>query len=122
MWEFLDIRQFAIEKLSNLNMTTVDKIIFAKEYKVSRWLKEAYQALAQRKKTISIDEARRLGLETTVRMFHVRDEVYYVNRYHYDDDRCSFDFSGWINIEFRDELKELEAADRAYTLKRVREI
>ncbi|VDB95545.1 unnamed protein product [Peniophora sp. CBMAI 1063] len=53
--------------------TVIDKILIAKKYGVSQWLKEGYRALASRGGPITSQERDALGWETYGRLMHVRE-------------------------------------------------
>lgn len=73
MWEFQETRKLAIQTLSSgIDLTT--KILLGKQYKVGEWLFAAYEGLAKRTEPISLDEAERLGLETAIRLYQIREE------------------------------------------------
>jgi hypothetical protein len=77
MWDFLEMRELAINTLSQmseLQTNLIAKIALAREYKIPEWMLAAYEGLAKRKKPISVTEAEQLGLTTTVRIFQIREE------------------------------------------------
>ena len=79
LWNFRDIRQHAITRLSALpgpeGLTSVEKVGFAKAYKVPQWLLQGYQELVRRTKAISTEEGRELGMETVVGLYQVREQI-----------------------------------------------
>lgn len=75
MWDFRETRKLAIRELSKKGMMDLTmKVMLAREYKVSNWLIEGYEALIKREETISDAEAEQLGLLTVVRLFRIREE------------------------------------------------
>lgn len=129
LWNFRDIRQLAISRLSDLTgskaLTATEKITLAKAYKVSRWLLQGYHDLSRRTQVISVDEARTLGIETTVLLHHVREQIastfcspsthagreffnVYVNR------REEQNFESMVRKTFKEELDEVELANQTY--------
>jgi len=74
MWEFSETRKLAIEKLSEVGMDLVTKVILAKQYEVREWLFAAYEGLVKRKESLSVAEAERLGLATAIRLYRIREE------------------------------------------------
>ncbi|RDX44226.1 hypothetical protein OH76DRAFT_1111592 [Lentinus brumalis] len=76
-WEFNDIRDLAIRQLQTLHgVSPVDKVILAREYEISgRWVLSAYMALCERPEPLSIPEASRLGLETSMRIAQLREQL-----------------------------------------------
>ena len=79
LWNFRDIRQLAITRLSDLpgagGMTPVEKVGLAKAYKVPQWLLQGYHELVRRTKAISAEEGRVLGIETVVGLYQVREQI-----------------------------------------------
>jgi hypothetical protein len=76
MWDFRETRKLATRELSKQGMMDLTmKLQLAREYKVSNWLIEGYEALIKREEAISNAEAEQLGLLTVVRPFsHSRGE------------------------------------------------
>ncbi|RDB16607.1 hypothetical protein Hypma_002794 [Hypsizygus marmoreus] len=116
MWNFRSIREHAITRLSNLDMDPIEKVTLAKEYKVPKWLLTGYHDIVKRTAPITPDEATRLGLGTTVYLFHIREEILgsemaYYNGYKRREDQ---NFIELVRKVFKNELKEVEAADAAY--------
>jgi hypothetical protein len=75
MWEHLGIRDLAINELSNRAMNPLTKVSLAKQYNIPTWLRVAYQHLVNRKEIITDEEARQLGWDAAVRIFHLRDKA-----------------------------------------------
>ncbi|KAF8066541.1 hypothetical protein FPV67DRAFT_1195147 [Lyophyllum atratum] len=117
MWNFRNIRHLAIAKLSlDITIHPVDKVVLAKEYKVPDWLLAGYHELVKRSAPIAPAEAVRLGLETTVLLFHVREDICssefaYYSGYKRREDQ---NFMEQVKKVFKKELKEVEAAHAVY--------
>ena len=77
MWEFDGPRNAAIRHLDSLEhpIDPIDKVVLATQYEIKEWLLPALLKLAQRSEPISIEESRRIGLETTVKLASVREKV-----------------------------------------------
>jgi hypothetical protein len=75
MWEHLEIRDLAINELSNRAMNPLTKVSLARQYNIPTWLRVAYQHLVNRKEIITDEEARQLGWDAAVRIFHLRDKA-----------------------------------------------
>lgn len=75
MWEFLEIRDLAIKELSNRTMDPFTKVLLAKRYKIPVWLRLGYQELANREEIITCEEAKQLGWDAAIRIFHLRDKA-----------------------------------------------
>jgi hypothetical protein len=76
MWEFLDIRALAIRELSKGDMNAVDKVLLARECKVAEWLLSSYQKIVSQPTFLAIEDAVRLGLETTVQLLRLREAFF----------------------------------------------
>jgi hypothetical protein len=74
MWDFLEMRELAINELSLWPIDWITKIVLARQYKISQWLFAAYEGLAKRKEPISVAEAQQLGLTTVIRIVQIREE------------------------------------------------
>ncbi|KAH8103514.1 hypothetical protein BXZ70DRAFT_735785 [Cristinia sonorae] len=77
-WDFTDIRSLAIRSIQSLNITPVDRIVLSREYDISgRWTLAGYTALCDRHEPLSYAEATRLGLETSIRISQLREQLRY---------------------------------------------
>lgn len=76
MWDFFDVRKVAIEELSQVGMNSVTKVLLAREYKIQDWLLAGYQELAKRDETISFPEAERVGKDTAILIFQIREDIF----------------------------------------------
>ena len=77
LWQFDDIREFAIRELCALPMNPVEKVVLSRKYSIcSRWTLDAYTELCERPEPLGIDEARQLGLETVTRVAQLREKLY----------------------------------------------
>ena len=77
MWGFDGPRNAAIRHLDSLEppIDPIDKVVLAMQYEIKEWLLPALLKLAQRSEPISIEESRRIGLETAVKLASVREKV-----------------------------------------------
>ncbi|KAG5637569.1 hypothetical protein H0H81_004146 [Sphagnurus paluster] len=110
MWNFRPIRQRAISALDH-EWEPVEGITLGKAYKVPEWLSRGYHQLVARSQPITTDEAAVIGLETAVRLFHIREEC---------KDDCGREFRVIQRMEqnFGKELEEVRAADAVYNSSR----
>jgi len=107
MWYFLEIRDLAIKQLTPI-LGAVDRIVFAKQYSVATWLRSGVAELARRVESLTLDEARKIGLETAIKIFRVREQANPYNRHGiYQNAR--------IEGEFDEELREAEQGSAIYT-------
>lgn len=76
MWDFVDIKKKALIEVSATlhDMMPLDRILLAKEYKVPRWLFEAYFALVERNEPITQKEVDALGFDVVYRLLQIREE------------------------------------------------
>ena len=76
MWEFGGLRRSAIDNLDGGSnpLNPVDKFLLALRYDVTEWTLSALLKLAQRPEPISIEEGRKLGLETALKIASVREK------------------------------------------------
>lgn len=73
-WDFVEVKNFALRELEQLEMPALDKIILYHTHNIDRnLLQAAYIALTVRDESISIKEGRLLGLETALRLAHARE-------------------------------------------------
>jgi hypothetical protein len=76
MWEFTDIRERAIQELSEDKdaMESIDKIERGRSYNVKKWEMEGYVELLKRDETITNEEAERLGWKTAAKLLILREQ------------------------------------------------
>jgi len=74
MWDFSHVRKLAIKELSNIAMNPVNRILLGRQYTLQTWLFAGYEELAKRTEPISIGEAERLGWDTAILIFQIREE------------------------------------------------
>ncbi|KDQ59052.1 hypothetical protein JAAARDRAFT_108596, partial [Jaapia argillacea MUCL 33604] len=73
-WGYESIRSLAIREIFPL-CSPIDKIVLGREYDISDWLRDAYIAVCERREPITLEEARRLGLEEVVKISKARHEL-----------------------------------------------
>ncbi|KAF5320067.1 hypothetical protein D9611_010341 [Ephemerocybe angulata] len=76
LWEMREVAAIAIEKMSALELTNVEKINLGKAYGVPTWLEEGYAALVSGTSKPSFAEMQDLGSDTAFRIIWARDENY----------------------------------------------
>ncbi|KAI6043412.1 hypothetical protein EDC04DRAFT_2891036 [Pisolithus marmoratus] len=86
MWEFTSLRTAAISWLDTSGASAyrsdhVERIVFAMQYGIEEWLLPSLLALAQRPDPISVEEGRRLGIETALKLASVREKLKLEKRY-----------------------------------------
>jgi len=97
MWDFFDIRKLAIEELSASKMNPITKILLARQYTARALLFTGYDELANDTESISVADAERLGWDTAVRIFNIRQKNV--------ASRSVMDFRDDIENAFAKELK-----------------
>ncbi|KAF9239119.1 hypothetical protein BU15DRAFT_62136 [Melanogaster broomeanus] len=75
LWDLSSQRQIAIDKLSELPVPPIDKIILANTYDVKPWLLPAMHDLVRRQDPINMEDASRLGFETALKLASVREKI-----------------------------------------------
>ncbi|KAJ2918269.1 hypothetical protein MD484_g2133, partial [Candolleomyces efflorescens] len=73
-WYFNDFRKRAIENLTALTLDPVDRVDLGTQFNVSSWLKTGFRELVTRMDIITVEDARRIGLETAIKVYGIRDE------------------------------------------------
>jgi len=84
-WLFDDIRSLAIRELANFDIEPVQKVAIALQTDIPEWLHPSYVALCERHNPLSVEEARRLGVEVVAQLARAR-EIFRDNRYKYKRD------------------------------------
>jgi hypothetical protein len=99
MWDFFDIRKLAIEELSANKINPITKILLARQYTARALLFAGYDELVNSTELISVAEAERLGWDTAIRIFNIRQKY----------SSCPImDFRDDIDNAFAKELKDTE--------------
>jgi hypothetical protein len=75
-WGFAQLKTLATRELGYIT-STIEKIALAKAYNMGnpQWLLTAYRELCTRRYPLSIAEADKLGLETTIKIWEVQHEL-----------------------------------------------
>ncbi|KAJ2924442.1 hypothetical protein H1R20_g12645, partial [Candolleomyces eurysporus] len=72
-WQMKMMREYAITKLSNLSLSSVEKVTLARAHKVAKWLKEGLSEIVTQEETLEPDELKSyLGLETAFRLVWIQ--------------------------------------------------
>jgi len=125
MWEFKEIRDLAIKKLSDLDIQAVEKVRLARTCHVGRWMLPALNDLARREKAMGIEEVKKLGVDYVLKIAAVREGLPVPAS---SDHRCycttcqstpcrlanfatrqTYDFTSVIRTTFREELAGAES-------------
>ncbi|KAL5633924.1 hypothetical protein ACGC1H_005948 [Rhizoctonia solani] len=73
MFNFSRLRTFLLP-LAEENLNDVDKIVFAREFDIKEWLVPAHVRLCQRETPLSAKEASKLGVESVLMLWHIREQ------------------------------------------------
>ncbi|KAH7338077.1 hypothetical protein B0J17DRAFT_717739 [Rhizoctonia solani] len=73
MWNFSDLRSYLLP-LAETNLSDIDKIVFAREFDIQNWLAPAHQHLCERPESLTTDEARKLGVDSLLLIFRMREQ------------------------------------------------
>lgn len=73
-YQMKKIRALAIDKLGSI-ASAVDKVELGKEYGVKEWLVPAYTELCMRFEPLTLNESKKLGLETVVKIAEMKYEI-----------------------------------------------
>ncbi|CAE6432758.1 unnamed protein product [Rhizoctonia solani] len=69
---FSELRTYLLP-LAEKNLDDVDKITFAREFDIKEWLAPAHVRLCQREKPLSTEEARKLGVDSVLILWRMRE-------------------------------------------------
>jgi hypothetical protein len=76
MWGFEDVRRVAIKYLSGLKMDAVEKAYLAQKYEVKEWYEDAFFDVVDREEPLSLEEARKLGIDLMAKLAIAREQKY----------------------------------------------
>ena len=76
-YEMTRVRDRAIKEIMDFTpqIDSVDLVVLAVDHQVDHWLPIAYSRLCQRKETLTVQEGKRLGLETVCLLYRARQKV-----------------------------------------------
>ncbi|RDB17445.1 hypothetical protein Hypma_001593 [Hypsizygus marmoreus] len=100
-----------------VSVDPIERLILARTYGVHELLKSALVDLIERPKSISLEESKRLGRETTFKLWHAR--LRYLFSFHRLPDTpyyldCDIDYAAIVDEVFRDELEAMEVQGRKF--------
>jgi len=75
MWEFPEIRQYAIKRIEEQEVNSAATVRIAKRCNVDSWLFPAYVALCERTESLSLQEGMDLGLHDVVIITKLREQL-----------------------------------------------
>ncbi|KAI6037099.1 hypothetical protein BKA83DRAFT_4171785 [Pisolithus microcarpus] len=74
-WNFERLRQAAIDALIESGIGAVDRIVLSQRYYIKNWLLPALNELARRPEPITLEEAKRMGIDIALKLASVRERV-----------------------------------------------
>jgi hypothetical protein len=76
-WDFSSVRSLAVTKLSNLLVTSADRVEVGKEFDVQGWLGPAYMDLCIREEPLSLQDGQKLGIGDIIEIYRLRSLIRY---------------------------------------------
>lgn len=73
-YDYPALRTFSITKLENANLTAVERVRLAREFKIPSWEEPAYLELCERDEPLSMSDAEVLGLQAVVHVGRIREK------------------------------------------------
>ncbi|KAL5633921.1 hypothetical protein ACGC1H_005945 [Rhizoctonia solani] len=73
MFNFSELRAFLLP-LAEKSLGDVDKIVFAREFDIKEWLAPAFVRLCEREERLSVEEARKLEVDSVLMISHMREQ------------------------------------------------
>ncbi|EIW77540.1 hypothetical protein CONPUDRAFT_15978, partial [Coniophora puteana RWD-64-598 SS2] len=74
-WDFPAAYELAVRKLTHAAMDPVDKVVLAYKYDIKPWLKPALNELANRSKSMALNDVGKVGLDIVLKMTAVRESL-----------------------------------------------
>ena len=81
MWEFQKMRTTAITEIGKMPLDLVDKLVIARKFDISTWVKPTLAELAYRKEMVSFSEANQLGMKWVLELAKLREEKLEADKY-----------------------------------------
>ncbi|KAI6017442.1 hypothetical protein EDC04DRAFT_2902623 [Pisolithus marmoratus] len=74
-WGFEKLRQASIEALVESGIGALDRVVLSQQYHIKNWLLPALNELAKRPEPITLEEAKRMGIDIALKLASVRERV-----------------------------------------------
>ncbi|KAH6885522.1 hypothetical protein BKA70DRAFT_1124011, partial [Coprinopsis sp. MPI-PUGE-AT-0042] len=103
LWFFNEIRAIAIKELDTRGLKPLERVTLGKAHNVSLWLLAGYETLVNEEPVISMEEAKTIGLESSIQIFLCRE-------------RTRKGCPALIEDAFGEELATLERKEKEYAL------
>ncbi|KAK0459180.1 uncharacterized protein EV420DRAFT_307115 [Desarmillaria tabescens] len=120
MWQLSDIRQLAIEYLQqDAKLDPVERVVLAKSYSISPWLRTGYLSLVKRVQSLSAEEAEQIGFKSAIQIYQLREDALvkqagnrgYVK---YNGTLTDHDVQAAFDKVFQEEFRLADAASQRY--------
>ena len=72
-WGFEDISALALSRMETFNIEEVYKVELAHRFELKHWYFDAYMKLAKREKSLTTEEALRLGIDFSLKIVKARE-------------------------------------------------
>ncbi|KAI6017446.1 hypothetical protein EDC04DRAFT_2608067 [Pisolithus marmoratus] len=72
-WSFEKLRQASIDGLMESGIGAIDRVVLSQQYHVTNWLLPALNELARRPEPITLEEAKRMGIDIALKLASVRE-------------------------------------------------
>ncbi|KAJ1305380.1 hypothetical protein OPQ81_000395 [Rhizoctonia solani] len=71
--DFTNLRSYLLP-LAEQKLDDIDKIVFSREFDIKEWLEPAHVRLCQREKPLNTEEARKLGVDSVLILWRMREQ------------------------------------------------
>lgn len=104
LWRFGELRREAIEELTKLECSPVDKITLGREYCVEAWLVSGYKELIERETSLTQKEKSKLGASNALKIYEAREETFRIGGGTFNGSRDLSSAESLVRREFEDEI------------------
>lgn len=111
MWGYQGLRKRSVEKLGELKLDHIERLLIGRRFHVSAWLVRSYEALARRGEGLTEEECGLVGLGTVCQIAKLRELSWQFACTHtgtMPNGRDNFDFKTAAHNMLENELKEDE--------------
>ncbi|KAJ7625625.1 hypothetical protein FB45DRAFT_868801 [Roridomyces roridus] len=118
LWYFIDARNLAIQELGKQTMDSVERILLARRYDVSVWLRRGYAELARRPRGLSVEEAEAIGLMTALKLYQSREAALRSHYAGYESPGLGYMAPSFhradVDVMFKEEFRLADLASATY--------
>ncbi|KAG8943065.1 hypothetical protein FRC03_002682 [Tulasnella sp. 419] len=94
MWEHEQLRQFAIDKIDELGLSSIELLALGTKCRVGKWLKPALVEMYLRPSPLGLDEAERLGISFFVELTKIREGCLTISSINSSCRTCGREYKG----------------------------